>query len=94
MKLEHVTEAAQSAKTFGFLKYVTTFIGALLACWTMLGRFDAALVDHLKNVFATKADVEAVTGKIDKLDGKVDVIIQAVNPSPPSSTGKAPHHVR
>lgn len=41
--------------------------GAVLVGWQLLGNADSALIKHLDSTFATKADIQRIEDKIDKV---------------------------
>lgn len=48
-------------------KWVSAVGGAALVSWTLAGKLDTALVEHLDAKFATKEDVGRVEKKVDRI---------------------------
>lgn len=51
----------------GGSKWVASVGGALLVSWQLAGNLNAALISHLDNTFANKADFQRLEAKVDQL---------------------------
>lgn len=60
------------------VKYFGAVGGAIVTAWTLIAHVDTALVNQVTAQFATKQELADVKGKVDSMDGKLDLIIQTL----------------
>lgn len=57
-------------------------VGAILAtiiyALTLLGQVDKVIINHLADAFASKEDVQSIHYEVDRMDQKLDAVLNAI----------------